>query len=518
MAVNERARILRQQLERGLGRELLAGHGGARDHGAHAGPEAVEAGRQQRRDRRRDRQLDLVISPFGEHGDELFDEQGVPTGGLEHPCPRGRGERAGEIGNQRLAVTLRKALEYHKARVRLIAAPAGSPLEQLRSGDANEQDRRFPHPLGQVLDQVEKGGLGPVHILEEDDQRSVSRQCFEQASGRPEDLLAITGGPLVANRVLEALGEWPCLVAIGEQRSIGPGGGELADDLAQGPEGDALAVGHAPADENRAPVGGERGELLGEPRLADPGRPEDREHVERALARCLLEGLAQPGDLRLAADQRRFQRADRRPLAHEVAKPPGGARLGLHLLDPGASVDQSLGFLVEQDLPGGRGVLELRRRGDRVADDRHRAGTGIARQDLTGHDPHPGRRVRVDRTASPGVADLECSGHGPKRVILMGPRDPEDGDHGSADAAGDRSAVASHGPRDGCAVTLGRVAESLGIQAPDSRPMRDQDGHRLPHLGRASVDRGRHRTRGGRGLDRDLERRFLAEDGRLQAF
>ena len=77
--------ILGQQLNRVLGGELLADNGGAGNHGAHAGSEAVEARRQQRRDRRGDRELGLVTTPFGEHGDELLDEQGVSIGDLEDP-------------------------------------------------------------------------------------------------------------------------------------------------------------------------------------------------------------------------------------------------------------------------------------------------------------------------------------------------------------------------------------------------------------------------------------------------
>ena len=43
---------------------------------------------------------------------------------------------------------------------------------------------------------------------------------------------------------------------------------------------------------------------------------------------------------------------------------------------------------------------------------------------------------------------------GSKRVVLMDPRDPEDGDHRAADTARDGSPVAPHGPGDLCAVSL----------------------------------------------------------------
>ena len=208
---------------------------------------------------------------------------------------RRSGEAAGEVGDQRLTVSVGKALEHERARVRGLAVPAGPPVEELGTGDADDEDRRAPHALGEVLDEIQKGGLGPVHILEEDDERPLPRQCFEQASGRPEDLLTIAGGPHVANRLPEAVGERPCLVVIGEQRSIRAGGREFADDLAQRPEGDALAVGHAPADEDGGLFGGERGELLREPRFPDPRRAEDRDHVQRALASRPLERPPEAG-------------------------------------------------------------------------------------------------------------------------------------------------------------------------------------------------------------------------------
>ena len=84
MAQAECPGILGQQIERGLGGELLADDRGSRDHGPLAGPEPVEARLEQRVDRRGDRQLGLVAAPFGEHGDELLDEEGVSLGGLEH--------------------------------------------------------------------------------------------------------------------------------------------------------------------------------------------------------------------------------------------------------------------------------------------------------------------------------------------------------------------------------------------------------------------------------------------------
>ena len=130
---------------------------------------------------------------------------------LRRPDRRARGGRpAGAKSDRARAVRARAG-----SCVQGVAArPARSLLEQLLAREAAEQHHGgLPRLLGQVLDRVEQRRLRPVDVLEDHDHRSVSRQCFEQASGRPEDLLAITGGPRVADRVLEALGERPCLVA-----------------------------------------------------------------------------------------------------------------------------------------------------------------------------------------------------------------------------------------------------------------------------------------------------------------
>ena len=424
MAGDERAGILGQEVNRSLGGELLADHGGPGDHGALARPETIQPRRQQRRDRRWDRELGLVATSFCEHGDELLDEEGVSIGGLEHADPCGLGETSSEVGDQRLAVRVRKALEQERARVRLSAAPAGSLLEELGTGDANQEDRRTPHPLRQVLDQVEEGGLGPVHVLEEDDEGPLPGERFEQASGGPEDFLAIARRLRDADRLLEAVGERPRLVSIGEELSGRAGGRELADYFAQRPEGDALPVRHAAANENGGLFGGERGELLREPRFPDPRRPEDREQVQRALASRVLERLPELGKLGLAADERRLQRSNGGPFAREVTKPPGGARFGLDRLGPGASANEPLGLLAEEDLPGGCGVHELSRRGHRFADDRHHAGAGTARQDLAGRDSDAGRCAGVDRVRESGRPGSRAPQTRPGTRRPRGPAEP----------------------------------------------------------------------------------------------
>ena len=100
-----------------------------------------------------------------------------------------------------------KRLESKRARIRPFAEPVRSLLEELRAGDADEEDRRFPGPLREVLDQVEERGLRPVNVLEEDDQRTAAGQRREESPRRPEDLLALDRGLRAADRLQEGLGE-----------------------------------------------------------------------------------------------------------------------------------------------------------------------------------------------------------------------------------------------------------------------------------------------------------------------
>ena len=83
---------------------------------------------------------------------------------------------------------------------------------------------------------------------------------------------------------------------------------ELLDHLDHRPVGDALAVGEAAAADDRAPSS-ESEELGDQPRLADAGRPEDREQLAGAVAE-------RPG---------RTRRGDG---AARVSRPTIGARRG----------------------------------------------------------------------------------------------------------------------------------------------------------------------------------------------
>jgi hypothetical protein len=96
-------------------------------------------------------------------------------------------------------------------------------------------------------------------------------------------------------------------------------------------------------------------------------------------------------------------------------------------------------------------------------------------------------------------------------------RDAEDGHHLVAEAGCDRSAEALHGPGEMVAMELVLVAEGLRVKTARAREAGDQHGDRLTQLGAGRVRSGRLPLGRHPGLGRELERRLLAEDRRLQA-
>src|SRR5205823_556855 len=72
-----------------------------------------------------------------------------------------------------LALFSTQRLELDRGRTNAPPAPARTDVEQLGAGKADDQERRIPHPLGEMLDQVEERVLGPVDVLESEYERLV---------------------------------------------------------------------------------------------------------------------------------------------------------------------------------------------------------------------------------------------------------------------------------------------------------------------------------------------------------
>ncbi len=79
----------------------------------------------------------------------------------------------------------RERREQDRGRVDLSASPARTTDEQLRAGGAEHEQRNAARPLDEVVDEVEQRLVGPVQVLEDEDERTLFRERFQEpAPGR----------------------------------------------------------------------------------------------------------------------------------------------------------------------------------------------------------------------------------------------------------------------------------------------------------------------------------------------
>ena len=191
----------------GAGPELLADDGRPLEHVPLEGIEAVEPSGEERLDRRRELdELHRRPRLLGEHRDELLGVERIPLGHLCDARAELRRQHAAavECGEELCRVPGRERLEPHER-----ALPPRPLLEQLRPGDAEEQDRCVAAPAADVLDEVEQRRLGPVDVLEENEQRTLRAERLEQPAHGPEELLR-RGGSGAAEHP-EALDDERCV-------------------------------------------------------------------------------------------------------------------------------------------------------------------------------------------------------------------------------------------------------------------------------------------------------------------
>ncbi len=167
-------------------------------------------------------------------------------------------------------------------------------------------------------------GVGPLHVLEQEDGRVVGRDSLEERAPGREELLAATGcgvaqaeqaeegglQPLPLRRVgheleerqPEALPRCCLIVALGET-------GSAAHHLGEGPERDAFAEGRRPAfvpvDRLEHPVDVLE-ELPGKAALPDPSLAGHGDEARLPLATRGMEEVLQQAQLVVAADERRL--------------------------------------------------------------------------------------------------------------------------------------------------------------------------------------------------------------------
>ena len=183
-----------------------------------------------------------------------------------------------------------------------------------------------------MLDEIEQRRLGPVDVLEDDEQRPFARERLEQAPHGPEELLRRSRS--AAAERAEALDHERGVGLVAHRVRHGLLAAEPLDELRQRPEGDPVAVGEAaPGGDGR--VLADLGDELGhEPRLADAGRADHRHQPALAPLRARRQLVSKERELARPPDERRVPAAGERIGAGDgVEHAPGldGSALALRL-------------------------------------------------------------------------------------------------------------------------------------------------------------------------------------------
>ena len=439
--------------------------------------ESVDAGREQRLDRRR-RPHRRVVGP---HGDELLEEERVSLGGVHHLLaphlgapPDGQSpEQAGRVG-------VGQRLEPDDAAAAACGRPLRAAFEQVAAREADDQDRR-PGVGGDVLDEVEHRRLGPVDVVEGGDQRAAAGERLEEAADGPLHVLLGRARAVLRPAAAATRDATTCGCESSDRRLSMLGSRSPARSFTISISGQYVIpspYGQAAPDDDRRLVLDAGGELLQEARLPDPGRPRDRdEHAPVSLHRAAEPGR-QPSQLGAPADER-DRRAAREPpgrvdepldLPH-AKRPPLPLRLDRPVrAQANRALDEPAGLRADDDAARRRRGLEPGGRVDGVAGDEPVAGDTVDARDLAGVDADPeleaDTEVVLELAVQLGhrVAHLDGRAHRAERVVLVQHRDPEDGHDRVADVLLDGAAVALERPAHGGEVAGLEIAERLWVE------------------------------------------------------
>ena len=202
--------------------------------------------------------------------------------------------------------------------LRLPPPHAAWALVELGPPRAEDENRQARRPVDEPLDEREQRVVRPVQIFEEQDEGPIGGDGLDEPLPGARRLLAIgLATPGEAHKRPQAVLQPLRVVGSGDGHAELRGGfggrvrledpGVGLDDLAERPEGDAVAVREAAA---LAPVH-ELGavvhpgpELREQARLADARLTGDRDELDLRLADHALEGVLQQAQLAAAADER----------------------------------------------------------------------------------------------------------------------------------------------------------------------------------------------------------------------
>ena len=366
----------------------------------------VDASAEQRVNRRRNDKLPARAPVLVLKGEHLLHEERVALRGFDDPrSQRLRDHVPALTCDQRFRVFRGQGLEQDGGRVRSRRPPGRADLEQIGTRQAEEQNRPA-REAADILEQVEEGRLGPVKIVDDDDERPIAPECLDEPPNGPEDLfrprVAVAEAHRTGDPVNDQLGALVICDELGE-RGAGAVSADLFDDLGERPVGDPFAVREAAPDHDARPLADRRDELVGQTRLADPGRPEHRHDPAGAAGLDPLERIHELAEFALAADEGGLQPTrEGGSVVKHLDQPPSRDLFGLTLererlgtLSAYRLADEAVRRVAQEDLAGLCGLLEA---GGDVHCITGREGlpcAGVAGDDLAGVDPDAMGKART---------------------------------------------------------------------------------------------------------------------------
>ncbi len=292
------------------GRKRLSIHRRSLGNAALGFGKPVEPRREQRVDRVRDRRF----TAFQRGRQQLLDEERIPgrTGeDRRTPLVADLGV-GGEALEQCAGLVGAECVEEDRRRAQTAACPLRTGVEELRPREAEHQDRS-PRELGNVLHEIEERRRRPVQVLEDKDDRPLSRERLEQAARRPGRLLDGAWRRRLACRGSDPRRNEPAIPLAGEDAD-GPGCDaatrKCGEGVADRRERRGLAVRGCVADQTGRKPGKTVDRLAGQTRLAHAGRAEHGDEARSAIAGCAPEGGHDLGDFVFAPDEWRLEAAD----------------------------------------------------------------------------------------------------------------------------------------------------------------------------------------------------------------
>ena len=335
-----------------------------------------------------------------------------------------------------------------------------------------------------MLDQLEQRVLGPVDVLEDENERLRLGELLGPLARRPGDLLLV---PLALDRLEDAGGEGEqvgdrlvgaavaqLLERVVERVVVGDSGGRL-DHVRERRVGHAFAVGKRAAGEDRGGLE-TADELVREPALSDTRVAVDREEVRALVANGAQIRVLEQLELGVAAYERRSADAGSAADPGKADDPPrpDGLRSTSNLdrplvLDLEAAEREPVGARADQDAVD-RGCL-LEPSGDVEGFAGRERGLGrVVDDDLAGLDPDPD----VEPELLDGVEYAECGPDCTLGVVLVRLRDPECGHDRVPRELLDDPAVRDDAVGDLVEVLLDAPARYLRIASGDQRCRADE--------------------------------------------